>query len=175
MGTVVERISTLTCSSLINLTSSQSPFPQSSSNNSLNLPSNSSDPIKSLLSATSTSTNSLPTVLLSSCSLPLITSLLPCLPSIINKPILLQLSTSNDHSDLLTLRSSGIPILYSSTPTQAQANSLLAAKFSKLTQSLVLHYFDLDQQNDDLLEQVTDKDVQDWIHSEESDLQYEVS
>lgn len=76
----------------------------------------------------------------------------------------------------MTLRSTGIPIFYSSTKVQAQAHSLLAIKLAKITQSLVFHYFDVEEDSKGAsFEQVTDKDVVDWLNSDEKDLQYEVS
>lgn len=72
----------------------------------------------------------------------LLTSLVPNLPTLVSKPVVLHIATHGDHTDILALRTSGLVILYSSTPTQAHDHAVLAARIAASRSIGVLHFFD---------------------------------
>ncbi|PWN39506.1 putative sulfite reductase cys-4 [Ceraceosorus guamensis] len=71
-----------------------------------------------------------------------LTRLVPHLPQLCTLPVVLHVATSADHSDVLALRSSGLVVLYSSTPQQARDHAVLAAHLAATHSLGVLHFFD---------------------------------
>ncbi|PWN32017.1 putative sulfite reductase cys-4 [Meira miltonrushii] len=87
----------------------------------------------------------------------LLTSFVPQLANIVSKPVVLHIATSGDQSDVIALRSSGLVILYSSTPTQAHDHALLASRLAYSRSTAVLHFFENVEGNVD--EEITTADI----------------
>jgi sulfite reductase (NADPH) hemoprotein beta-component len=72
----------------------------------------------------------------------LLTSLVPHLATLLTTPTVISIATKGEHADVMALRSSGLILLYSSSPTQAHDHALLAARIAFSRSTAVLHFFD---------------------------------
>ncbi|TIB78304.1 sulphite reductase hemo protein, beta subunit [Wallemia mellicola] len=85
-----------------------------------------------------------------------------------NEPIIFNLSIeqAGDLSDILTLRSSGLPIIYSSTVTEAHDHALIAAKLAVQLNSSVIHVFE-DSPIDGFSE-ISQEDLKNFLQNEKA-------
>ena len=89
----------------------------------------------------------------------LINQLIPLTNQLLNTPVTINLSIdiADDLSDVLSLRSSGIPIIFSSTPIEAHDHTLIAQKLSKESNTTVIHVFE-------------DSQVENFVHLSQDDI-----
>ncbi|CAO1623983.1 unnamed protein product [Sympodiomycopsis kandeliae] len=96
----------------------------------------------------------------------LLTRFVPHLPSIVNTPSVIHIATQGaDHADILSLRSSGLVILYSATATEAHDHALLAARIASEAKRAVLHFFEDAVSGDagKVVDEVTEADLASFV------------
>lgn len=86
-----------------------------------------------------------------------------------DEPIVFNLSIeqAGDLSDILTLRSSGLPIIYSSSLVEAHDHSLIASKFAAQLNTSVIHVFE-DSSIVDHFSEISQEDVQRFLQNDKA-------
>ncbi|KAK0544521.1 Sulfite reductase [NADPH] subunit beta [Tilletia horrida] len=72
----------------------------------------------------------------------LLTQILPQLSTLISRPVAVHLAASDDHSNVMALRSSGAVLLHSADVEQAYQHALLASRIALQAKRLVIHFYE---------------------------------
>jgi len=111
------------------------------------LPTRSCDPVRLILNRVSTD-SSAPAILCAPADPVVISRLASHLPALVNRPVVLNIATTADHSPVTSvLRTSGVILLFSGSASQAQTNTIIAIKIAKHAGRAVLHWFEAEDQS----------------------------
>ena len=91
--------------------------------------------------------------------------LLPHLPELSGRPVVIHVVTQGDFADALVLRAAVPYFIHSSNPQQAHDNSLLASRLARTERKAVVHVFHVGNKNDKV-EQVTEDSVKRFLYAE---------
>lgn len=91
--------------------------------------------------------------------------LLPHLPELSARPVVLHVVTQGDLGDALVLRAAVPYFIHSSNPQQAHDNALLASRLARTERKAVVHVFHAGNENDKV-EQVAEDSVKRFLYAE---------
>jgi sulfite reductase (NADPH) hemoprotein beta-component len=91
--------------------------------------------------------------------------LLPHLPELSARPVVIHVVTQGDLADALVLRAAVPYFIHSSDPQQAHDNALLASRLARTERKAVVHVFHVGNENDKV-EQVAEDNVKKFLYAE---------
>ena len=91
--------------------------------------------------------------------------LLPHLPELSAKPVVIHVATLGDLADALVLRAAVPYFIHSSGPQQAHDNALLASRLARTERKAVVHVFHVGNMNDKV-EEVAEDSVKQFLYAE---------